>query len=283
MSDLENRPGEITLLGLIAAIAEAWKWFLIIPIATALAVYLALGQLASDYRSTAILKINDTAALLTSPTVMRATIEELDMRSEFGSTMDDAIRALARRISTATIAPGITQVSIVGRDADRAQATLTAVIKNFALQIAPRGQEREDIERQISVTTTTVEEMREYAQTLAGDDQNSSAATGGSNDAALGYVALVNEIQSKEENIIRLQRSLLGLSEADILQEPSLSDEAEANSKLIFSLFAAVAAGLGVLFIVLVGEVVRRAPNDPLAAADMRRINKVFRFKRSST
>lgn len=279
-SNTEGRLGEITLLGLIAAIAEAWKWFLIIPVATALAVYLLLGQLAADYRSTAILRIDETAVLLSSPSVLRATIEELGMRGEVGTTMDDAMRALSRGISTTTIAPRITQVSFVGRNADRAHATLTTIIKNFALQIAPRGQEREEIERQIAASSTTVKQMREYAQRLTSDGQNSEAATSGSNDTALGYVALVNEILTKENNIIVLQRSLDGLSQADILQEPTLPDEAEASNRLVFSLLAAIAAGLGVLFVVLIGEVVRRAPNDPLALSDLKRVRNALPFSR---
>lgn len=279
-SDTESRPREITLLGLIAAIAEAWKWFLIIQVGAALAVYLILGQLASNYRSTAILQIGDTGVLLNSPSVLRATIEELDMRDELGSTMDNAVRALSRQISTTTIAPKITQVSLVGRNADRAQVTLTTIIKNFALQIAPRGQEREKIERQIDAISTSVEQMRKFAETLTSDGQTSKTATSGSNDAALGYVALLNEILIKENDIIVLQRSLKGLSEADILQPPTLPEETVASNRLAFSLLAAIAAGLGVLFVVLIGEVVRRASIDPLALSDLKRIRNALPFSR---
>lgn len=277
-SDTEGRPEEITLLGLIAAIAEALKWFLIIPIGTALAVYLLLGQRAVDYRSTAILRIDETAILLSSPGILRATIEELDMRGELGSTMDDATKALSRRISTTTITPGITQVSLVDRSAERAQQTLTTIIKNFGIQIAPRGQQREEIERQIAANSATIEQMRKYAQTLVGGGRGPRTETSSSNDSALGYVALINEIQAMEDSGGRLIRSLHGLTEADILQEPTLSDAVEPISRLVFSLFAAVAAGLGVLFVVLIGEVVRRAPKDPLALSDLRRIRNALPF-----
>lgn len=282
-SDTENRSGEITLLGLIAAAAEAWKWFLIVPIATALAVYLLLGQLATDYRSSAILRVDDTVALLTSSSVLRATIDELDIRSELGSTMDDATRTLSRRVTTTVVAPGITQVSLTGRSSESVQQTLASLIRNFAAQIAPRGAEREDVERQIVANQTAVEELRSYTRSLVAGASGTADTLAGSNDAALGYVAIVNEIQTKENDIVRLQRSLQGLSEADILQQPSLADDAEASSRLIFSLLAAVVAGLGVLFFVLIGEVVRRAPNDPFASADLQRIRGAFRLSRRSS
>lgn len=276
----ESRPDEITMLGLIAVVAENLKWFLIIPIATAVVIYLLLGFRASDYRSTAILRIDQTAALLTSPSVLRATIEERDMREELGSTMDDAMRALSGRISISTLAPRITQVSLVGTEADSAQATLTVLIKNFALQIAPRGPEREEIERQIAVRSANVEQLRAYAQTLTREEQNTVAGTREANDEALGFVALVNDIQDKEDNIISLQRSLEGLTQSDILQEPTLAEEAEASKRLVLSLLAAIAAGLGVLFVVLLGEVIRRARNDPRALSDMRRIRNALPFSR---
>jgi len=280
--DFESGSGEITMLGLIAVITENWKWFLAIPVVTALGIYLLLGFLGSDYRSTAILRIDETAALLTSPSVLRATIEERDMRDELGSTMDDAMRALSGRISISTLAPRITQVSLVGTEADSAQATLTVLIKNFALQIAPRGPEREEIERQIAVRSANVEQLRAYAQTLTREEQNTVAGTREANDAALGFVALVNDIQDKEDNIISLQRSLEGLTQSDILQEPTLADEAEASKRLVLSLLAAIAAGLGVLFVVLLGEVIRRARNDPRALSDMRRIRNALPFSRRS-
>lgn len=279
-SDSESGPGEITLLGLIAAIAEAWKWFLIVSVTVALAAYLFLSLRAVDYQSMAILRIDETAALLTSPNVLRATIQELDMRSELGPTMDDATRVLSRRISTAVLAPKLTRVSLVGRNANRVQSTLTTIIKNFALQIAPRGEQRMEIERQISANTTTVEQMRKYAQKLTDGTQVSEATKSGSNDAALGYVALLNEIEAKENNIILLQRSLEGLAQADILQAPTLPDEAEASNRLVYSLLAAVAASLGLLLIVLIGEVVRRAPRDALALSDLKRIRNALPFSR---
>lgn len=281
-SDSVSGPGEITMLGLVAAIAENWKCFLIIPAVTAVAAYLLLGLLASDYRSTAILRIDQTAALLTSPQVLRATIEERGLREELGATMDDAIRKLATRISVTTIASQMTQVSLVGHGADKAQATLTTLIKHFAVQVAPRGYEREEIERQIAARSANVEQLRHYARTLTREGQNTVAAANDTNDAALGFVALVNDIQSKEDNIIALQRSLEGLKQSDILQEPTLADEAEASKRLVISLLAAVAAGLGVLFVVLVGEAFRRARHDPQASSDMKRIRNALPLSRRS-
>lgn len=279
-SDTEMNSGEITLLGLIAAVAEAWKWFLIVPIATAVAVYLVIGQFAADYRSSAILRADDTVALLTSPSVLRATIEQLDMHGELGSTMDNAIRDLRRRVSTTIVAPGITQVSVTGRSAEQAQEILTAIIRNFALQVAPRGQQREEIERQIAASNTAIEQLRRYAASLTSDRRNSNVENGGSNDAALGYVALVNEIQMKENHVVRLERSLEGLTQANILQQPTLADDAEPSSRLALTLFAAVAAALAVLFVVLIGEVMRRVPHDPLASADLQRIRDALHLSR---
>lgn len=276
----ESRPDEITMLGLIAVVAENLKWFLTIPVATAVVIYLLLGLLGSDYRSTTILRIDETAALLTSPSVLRATIEERDMREELGSTMDDAMRELSRRISISTLAPRITQVSLVGTEADNARATLTALIKNFAAQIAPRGPEREEIEQQIAVRSANAEQLRAYAQTMTREEQNTVAGTREANDAALGFVALVNDIQDKEDNIISLQRSLEGLTQSDIIMEPTLADEAEASKRLVLSLLAAIAAGLGVLFVVIFGEVIRNARNDPRALSDMRRIRNALPFSR---
>jgi hypothetical protein len=243
-----------------------------------MAAYLLLGLLASDYRSTAILRIDQTAVLLISPQVLRATIEEQDLRQELGSTMDDAMKELTRRISITTIAPRMTQVSLVGSGADKARATLTTLIKHFAFQIAPRGQERKEIERQIAARSANVAQLREYARTLTREELNSATAANDTNDAALGFVALVNDIQGKEDNIIALQRSLEGLTQSDILQEPTLADKAEASKRLVLSLLAAVAAGLGVLFVVLVGEIVRHARHDPQASSDIKRIRNALPF-----
>lgn len=273
---IETRAGEITLLGLVAAIAEAWKWFLIIPIVAALTVYLILGQLVSEYRSTAVLRIDDSAALLTSPMVLRATIQELDIRNELGSTMDDSIRMLSRRISHHTIAPKMTQVSLIGKNAERTQAALATIIKNFALHLTPRGQEREEIERQIAAKRAAAEQMRQYAQKQTRDGQASEVVTPGSGYEGTSFVALVNEIQTQEDEMVSLQLSLEGLRKDDILQEPTLPEQPKSRNNLAFSLLAAIAAGFCLLFVVILGEVVRRVRNDPSAQSDLKRIRNAL-------
>ncbi|WP_152338629.1 hypothetical protein [Pseudorhizobium banfieldiae] len=277
--DIESRPGEVTLLALIAAVVEAWKWFVTIPLAAALSVYLILLQLGVDHQSTAILKSDEAAALLNSPLVLGPTIEELNMRDELGSSMNDAIEVLSRRLSIKEVAPDIIQVSIMDRDAERTQLLLTTVIRNYARQIAPRGQEREQIEGKIAARSAALEQLWEYAQVLQSERRSSEVVTGGSGDAALGYVELVREILEKQDDITELQRTLEGLPKDDILQEPTLA-EAEVKNRFTFSALAAIAAGLLITFIVLVRETVRRAPEDLLALHDLKRIKAALPFSR---
>lgn len=278
--DAETIPAEVNLLGVLASAAENWKWFLIIPIVTAFGAYILLMQRMPEYRSTAILRVEETAVLLKSPAVLRATIAELGIGDEIGSTTSDAIQELSERISISTIAPKMTQVSLVGPDQERVQSTLTSIIKNFAIQVSPRGERRKEIEQQIATISKTIEQMRGFSQILTSAKEAPVAATSESNGTALGYATLVKELLTQEDKILELQRSLRGLSNDDILQEPTAAVKTERRKRLMLPALAAIAAALGVLFVVLIGEIVKRSSGDPIAQADLKRIKNALSFSK---
>jgi len=279
-SDTECKSSEVTLLGIAAAAIESWKWFLVIPIATAFAVYFMAGKPVSSYQATALLQIDGTPVLFNSAPVLGASIQELGMQQELGATMDDAIVALSGRLSAKILSPGIVQLSLMGSDAERTRTTLTAIIKNFAARIEPDKQKRQEVERQITTMEAMVEQMREYAQKMLSERQSPKDMEGASNEVALGYVALVNQILTFEENIKTLRASLDGLSPDDVLQQPTLAETKGRSKKLVSSLLAAVVAGLGVLFVVLIREMLQRIPNDPSTLSDLRRIRNAAPFSK---
>jgi hypothetical protein len=278
--DTEGKSNEVTLLGITAAVIESWKWFLIIPIATAFAVYFMAGKPVSSYRATALLQIDGTPVLFNSAPVLGAAIQELGMQQELGPTMDDAIVTLSGRLSAKIISPGIAQISLMGSDAEGTRKALTAIIKNFAAQIEPDKQKRQEVERQISTLEAMVEQMREYAQKMLREEQPAKDTYAASNEVALGYVALVNQILTFEDNIKGLRASLDGLSPDDVLQQPTLAETKGRSKKLVSSLLAAVVASLVVFFIVLIREMLRRIPNDPSTLSDLERIRKAAPFSK---
>lgn len=62
----ESSQPEVTLAGLLAAMLEQWKWFIVVPLLVGSLALLAMGFRVPEYTSSAIVRGDESIALIKS-------------------------------------------------------------------------------------------------------------------------------------------------------------------------------------------------------------------------
>ena len=105
-----------------------------------------------------------------------------------------------------------------------------------------------------------------------------SNGAGGANggELARGYAELLNATGAAQSQISSLETQLEGLSEAQLVQSPTLPQKASQPKKGLIAIGATLATGLALLLFIFMRQAFRNTPANETSAAKLMRIDKAL-------
>jgi hypothetical protein len=264
---------EISLLDLALTVAENLRLLIIGPIAAGLIALGVSSLLPKTFESVAILNVIDqpekVASLATTAVVLDPVAEQLGLTKS--ATRDAARAALRGRVSMAVgRKDGLLTLTTKGESGEEAQALANAVLAQLFVAVAPKGQDAIDLEKRLALARSL------YANNQLVIERSSALMSAAKSESAVnaglqGYAELIALQQSLAIRIASDERSLRGLSDANLAQPPILPTQHVAPKRSLISVLAALATGFALLLFVFI----RKALANAAVSEDGERVSQI--------
>jgi capsular polysaccharide biosynthesis protein len=278
-SPLPATVNESGLLDMLVTLAENAKLLVIGPLLAGLCA-LGLGfVLPPTYQSVAVLQAEQaTASLMTTAAVLDPVAAGLGMDKEEGveearRTLRDDIRVTVGRNDK------LLTLTVLGRTPEQAQATAQALIQQTYLQSRPKGSVAKRLEVQLAEAQERLKSAQDASVGLLKRLESNSAGVNGGAELARGYAELLNASATAQSQVSALETQLEGLTEALLVQSPTLPQKSSQPKKSLMAIGTLLATGLLLLLFIFVRQVLRTTAADPDAATKLARIRRALGLK----
>lgn len=276
MQEVKNRFSgadvEVGLLDVLVTLAENVK---LLVMGSLLVGLCALGigfMLPQTYQSVAVLQAEQpTASLMVTAVVLDPVVEALGLAKD--ETLEAARIKLRERIK-AVIGRNdkLMTLTVSGPTPQQAQDTASALIYQIYQQSRPKGSVRTRLEAQLAEAQARLKNAQEAATSLLQHLEKNSAGTGG--EVARGYADLLSATGAAQVQISTLETQLEGLTDAQLVQFPTLPQKSSQPKKGLIAIGATLAAGLALLLFVFMRQALRNTTQNDTSAAKLLRIRK---------
>ncbi len=251
-------PEEIGLLDILMLLSENIKLLILGPLAAGL---LALGLSflwPRTFESVAVLQAEPAiASLMTSAAVLDPISQNLGLRHD--ATAEQAREALRQHIKTSIgRSDKLLTLSVSGSTPVQAQAIARAVLEGAYAQSRPKGSYKARLERQLAEAEarllTAQSAAAQLAQSLVASKGTPAAQRFQRLDAldllTGGSAGLLDASAAAQKQIVELEELLEGVTEARLMQTPTLPEKAVSPKKGQVAVMSAL--GMAVLLVILV-------------------------------
>jgi uncharacterized protein involved in exopolysaccharide biosynthesis len=256
----EEAGEEADLLDLFLPIAENLKLLVLGPLLVGLCALGVSYSLPKTYVSSAIVNTPVTvqptpaehvaASLMTSAIVLDPVIEGLKLQDAdepieiARENLRSDVKAVAGRNDK------LVTLTVMANTPERAQAIANAILKQTFIESRLKKTDLERITAQLETARATEKKALAAAAVVAQRLETTQAASTAGSDMARGYADLLNSASLAQSKAAAIEERLQTLSEANLLQAPTLPQK---PVKPVKALIAAVATvGALVLFLVLI-------------------------------
>ena len=276
MQEVKNRFSgadvEVGLLDVLVILAENVK---LLVIGSLLVGLCALGigfMLPQTYQSVAVLQAEQpTASLMMTAVVLDPVIKALGLAKD--ETLEAARIKLRERIKAAIGRNDkLMTLTVSGPTPQQAQDTASALIYQTYQQSRPKGSVRTRLEAQLAEARLRLKNAQEAATSLLKQLEKNGAGTGG--EIARGYADLLGATGTAQGQISKLETELEGLTDAQLVQFPTLPQKPSQPKKGLIAMGATLAAGLALLLFVFMRQALRNTAGNEKSSAKLLRIRK---------
>ncbi|CAN1536833.1 hypothetical protein MCEMIEM28_01627 [Burkholderiaceae bacterium] len=244
----------IDLLDLLVTIAESWKLLVFGPLLIGAVTAVMTSLWPTQYQSTAILRLTeDEVAVLHSASVIDPLLQPFGYIEQADGVVEDAREALKKDLVSA--ADKRTKLVVITAKADTpsmAQQLNTQVISRLLDELAPKGQQKANIEQIIAIRQQTIALTEESFERLVQALHKGSVGASNVEQAVTNIAALIQLVQENKQEIQALQASLQVKGSEVFVQPPTLPQKAMPRKRARMSVVAALAAGFAVLLFVFI-------------------------------
>lgn len=278
----EGQGGEdsIDVLHILLTLAENLKWLILWPVVGGSLVYGLTYLLPAQYESTAIIKADGSIAThLTASHVLEGALKNLGYLENLSEEdAEDARQDLLRDISTSVVrGTQLVTLKVARHSPESAHRMAQEILSMVYADSRPREVE---LQRLDTEKTMLQQQFSELTATSKAAQHLLGAPTAGSNTGALA-----ESIASISSNLVRLQTSIhavekkmLGLSNEDLVQAPTIPKRPSAPKKALISAVAAMAIGLIALVFVLMRQSWRASHSIELHADRLAALKRRYRL-----
>ena len=276
MQEVKNRFSgadvEVGLLDVLVILAENVK---LLVIGSLLVGLCALGigfMLPQTYQSVAVLQAEQpTASLMMTAVVLDPVIKALGLAKD--ETLEAARIKLRERVKAAIGRNDkLMTLTVSGPTPQQAQDTASALIYQTYQQSRPKGSVRTRLEAQLAEAQLRLKNAQEAATSLLKQLEKNGAGTGG--EIARGYADLLGATGTAQGQISKLETELEGLTDAQLVQFPTLPQKSSQPKKGLIAMGATLAAGLALLLFVFMRQALRNTAGNEKSSAKLLRIRK---------
>lgn len=268
---------EIDLLDILVTLAENIKLLILGPLFVGICALGIAYIVPQTFESIAVLKAEQaTASLMTTASVLDPVAADLGLTKV--DSAEDARKLLREQIKVSVGRNDkLLTLTVSAPAPQQAQAIANAVLQQTYVQSRPKGSDLARLETQLKDAKARTKSAEDAAGALLKRMESNGAA--GSTESARGYAELLNVAAAAQNQVAALQAQLEGLTDAQLIQAPTLPEKASKPKKGLIAIGATLAAGLALMLFVFVRQAVRGAAKDADAASKMARIRRALALR----
>ena len=268
---------EIDLLDILVTLAENIKLLILGPLFVGICALGIAYIVPQTFESIAVLKAEQaTASLMTTAAVLNPVAAELGLTQE--DSPEEARRRLREQIKVAVGRNDkLLTLTVSAPTPHQAQIVADAVLRQTYQQSRPKASELARLEVQLKGAEARIKNAEDAAGALLKRMELSGA--GGGAELARGYGELLTVAAAAQKQVAELQALIEGLTDAQLVQAPTLPQKASKPKKGLIAIGATLAAGLALMLFVFVRQAVRGAAKDAGAASKMARIRRALALR----
>ena len=278
-SPLATTLEEFSLLDLLVTLADNVKLLIIGPLLVGLCA-LAIGfALPKTYESVAVLQADQlpaslmTTAAVLDPVIATQGLAKDDTVEEARIKLREQIKAVigkTDKLLTLTVSAGTAQ---------QAQAIANALLLEVYKASRPRANARVRLETQLAEARGRLKSAQSAADSMIKRLESPAVSVAGGAELARGYAETLNASSAAQGQVSTLETQLEGLSEAMLIQPPTLPEKASKPKKGLIAIGATLAAGLLLLMYVFMRQVAHKTAATARAAEKLARIRRSMGLK----
>ena len=268
---------EIDLLDILLTLAENIKLLILGPLLVGICALGIAYIVPQTFESIAVLKAEQaTASLMTTAAVLNPVAAELGLTQE--DSPEEARRRLREQIKVAVGRNDkLLTLTVSAPTPHQAQIVADAVLRQTYQQSRPKASELARLEVQLKGAEARIKNAEDAAGALLKRMELSGA--GGGAELARGYGELLTVAAAAQKQVAELQALIEGLTDAQLVQAPTLPQKASKPKKGLIAIGATLAAGLALMLFVFVRQAVRGAAKDADAASKLARIRRALALR----
>ena len=268
-SDTDAKGG---FLDLLVIIAENVKLLVMGTLAVGLSVLVISFLVPQTYQSVAVLQADQsTASLMVTTAVLDPVIASLGLAKS--ATVEDTRIQLRQQIKiTVGRNDKLLTLTVSGRTAQQSQALAAEVLRHTFLESRPKGNVRARLDVQLIEARVRLKNAQSVAENLQKRLELSSTTANAVSDVARGYAELLSATGAAQSQVSALESQLEGLSEAQLVQSPTLPVKPSQPKKALITIGAVFATGLALLLFIFVRESLRKTTVNETNSAKWLRI-----------
>ena len=268
---------EIDLLDILVTLAENIKLLILGPLLVGICALGIAYIVPQTFESIAVLKAEQaTASLMTTASVLDPVAADLGLTKV--DSAEEARKLLREQIKVSVGRNDkLLTLTVSAPAPQQAQAIANAVLQQTYVQSRPKGSDLTRLEIQLKDAKARTKSAEDAAGALLKRMESNGAA--GSTESARGYAELLNVAAAAQNQVAALQAQLEGLTDAQLIQAPTLPQKASKPKKGLIAIGATLAAGLALMLFVFVRQAVRGAAKDAGAASKMARIRRALALR----
>ena len=268
---------EIDLLDILVTLAENIKLLILGPLFVGICALGIAYIVPQTFESIAVLKAEQaTASLMTTASVLDPVAADLGLTKV--DSAEEARKLLREQIKVSVGRNDkLLTLTVSATAPQQAQAIANAVLQQTYVQSRPKGSDLTRLEIQLKDAKARTKSAEDAAGALLKRMESNGAA--GSTESARGYAELLNVAAAAQNQVAALQAQLEGLTDAQLIQAPTLPEKASKPKKGLIAIGATLAAGLALMLFVFVRQAVRGAAKDADAASKMARIRRALALR----
>ena len=268
---------EIDLLDILVTLAENIKLLILGPLLVGICALGIAYIVPQTFESIAVLKAEQaTASLMTTAAVLNPVAAELGLTQE--DSPEEARRRLREQIKVAVGRNDkLLTLTVSAPTPHQAQIVADAVLRQTYQQSRPKASELARLEVQLKGAEARIKNAEDAAGALLKRMELSGAAGGA--ELARGYGELLTVAAAAQKQVAELQILLDGVTDAQLVQAPTLPQKASKPKKGLIAIGATLAAGLALMLFVFVRQAVRGAAKDADAASKLARIRRALALR----
>ena len=268
---------EIDLLDILVTLAENIKLLILGPLFVGICALGIAYIVPQTFESIAVLKAEQaTASLMTTASVLDPVAADLGLTKV--DSAEEARKLLREQIKVSVGRNDkLLTLTVSAPAPQQAQAIANAVLQQTYVQSRPKGSDLTRLETQLKDAKARTKSAEDAAGALLKRMESNGAA--GSTESARGYAELLNVAAAAQNQVAALQAQLEGLTDAQLIQAPTLPEKASKPKKGLIVIGATLAAGLALMLFVFVRQAVRGAAKDADAASKLARIRRALALR----